>query len=441
MPSPFQARPDVRRPSPEGPSDPASEQVRRWIETPVEYWEECQRLYGPVTALDLGSLGSVVLFSNPDDIRAIFRLSRDSYEVRQFNEHYRYVMGDNAILVQDGDTHQRQRRLLAPPFRQDLMLPRAPEIRQIAEGVLAEWPEGAPFNPRPGFHLLIFHVLVKLILGDLDSVTSRSLCATYRDAVLRQVGSWGPWRSFTRMHAPLRELLSREIRARRDDAARPGLLTSFAQSRYADGEPLSETECQDHVFSLMIAGVDTTAISIAWAMHWLCLQPATQERLRADLETLPAGAGDAALLELPFLDAVYRETLRMYPIVPTPSGRKLTREAEIGDYLFPAGATLVPCSYLVHHREEIYPDSRTFHAERFLDRTYGSYEYFPFGGGARVCIGETLTQIEFKTILEMIVRRWSLKTTVDQPLGPVRHGTLLAPPESFEMIVHRRVEH
>jgi unspecific monooxygenase len=419
--------------------EPASEQVRRWIETPIDFWEDCGRLYGPVAGLDLGSLGPVILLSDPELVRTVFQLTRDRFEVRQFNEHYRYVMGDNSLLVQDGEPHRRQRRLLTPLFRHETMVPHSEAIREIADRVLAQWQAGEAFSPRPFMQDVIFQVMVSLLLGDLSSITSRALVSAYRDAVLRQAGSWGPWRNFTRMQPHLRTLLDREIRARRENPTRPGIFTAIANAKTAEGDFLSSTECQDHVFSLMIAGVDTTAVALTWAMHWLCLDPAALARLRHEVRGLAADVPDRALLELPYLNAVFRETLRMYPIVPTPSGRKLTSELALGDWTFPQGTTLVPCTYLVHRREDLYPESHQFQPQRFLDRSYGSHEYFPFGGGARVCIGEALSAIEFKVVLAKILKDWDLFPTTG-PVPPVRHGTLLAPADSFRLTVRRAAE-
>jgi cytochrome P450 len=141
----------------------------------------------------------------------------------------------------------------------------------------------------------------------------------------------------------------------------------------------------------------------------------------------------AGLRALPYLDAVYRETLRMYPVVPTPSGRRLTREAEIGDWVFPAGTTLLACSYLVHRRLPHYPAGDRFRPERFVGRRLAPHVYFPFGGGVRRCAGEALAELEFKVALATILERWRVEAADEAPLRPVRHGTLLAPPESFRV--------
>ena len=422
-------------PLPPGPTEPASEQVRRWIETPVEFWEACERDYGSAATLELGSLGRVILMWDPASIRDIFRLPAEAFECHQYNEHYRYVMGDRSVLLQDGDTHRRQRRLLAPMFRHEQLLPRVHAIRDIVLNTVGGWPAGAAFNPRPSLHDITFQTMVRLIFGDLVSMTSTTLIAAYQKCVSAQVGSWGPWRNFSRMQPRIRELLAGEIRLRRENPDHPGFLTQLALAKDADGTFASDEECEDHVFSLLVAGVDTSAISLAWALHWLSREPAVRERLAAELAQAERDETGRALLSLPYLNAVYSETIRMYPIVPTPSGRKLLRPATIAEYTFDAGVTLVPCTYLVHRRKELYPDGDAFRPERFLERKFEKYEFLPYGGGVRSCVGEMLAKYEFTIAVATILERWRIQTTDAPPMRPVRHGTLLAPPDSLELVV------
>jgi cytochrome P450 len=420
---------------PPGPSEPASEQVRRYIETPVEFWEACARDFGATTTLELGSLGRVILLSDPEHLRELFRLPTEAFECHQYNEHYRYVMGDLSVLLQDGATHKRQRRLLAPLFRHEQLLPKISDMRDIVLRTVERWPSGRAFNPRPSLHDLTFQTMVRLIFGDLDSSTSRALVSAYQKSVSGQVGSWGPWRNFSRMQPQIRLLLADEIAARRADPDRPGFMTHLALSTYTDGAPLSHEECEDHVFSLLVAGVDTSAISLAWALHWLSRKQAVRDRLVAVLSQAAGDETGRVVLSLPYLQAVYAETIRMYPIVPTPSGRKLLRETKIGPYTYEAGDTLVPCTYLVHRREELFPDGDSFRPERFLERDFAQYEYLPYGGGARICVGEMLARYEFIIAVAAILGRWTIDTADAPAMRPVRHGTLLAPPDSLELTV------
>jgi cytochrome P450 len=423
-----------------GPSDPATDQVRRWVEEPTRFWEECARLYGPLVSLNLGTIGPAVLVSDPECLKGIFQLPRDSFEVRHFNEHYRFVMGERSVLVRDGEDHHRHKPRLSAPLRREPLLPHGDAIGRLAREMADRWPVGEAFAPRPYFHELAFQVIVHLTFGDLATEPSRALVRAYRDSVVPSIGgSWGPWQNFRRLHPEIGRHVAAEAAARRADPSRPGILTQLAGVCFEDGTTMTDEDLTGHVLTLMVAGVDTTSIALAWALHWLTHAPAALARLVAELdsrpdETLPV------LLDRPYLHAVFQETLRMYPVVPTPSGRRLTRDMEIAGHHFPAGVTLIPCSYLAHRRETVFPDAARFQPERFLDRVYSRHDYFPFGGGQRMCVGEHLSQIDFKIALGAVLAQWTIEAADLGPVGPERHGTMLAPSGQFRIRVTPRAE-
>jgi cytochrome P450 len=420
-----------------GPAEPAEEQVRRWIESPIDFWAHCGRTYGPVTALELGSLGSVVLIADPDQVAEVFRLSRDDFEVHQYNEHYRLVMGEEAVLVQDGQKHLRQRKLLNPLVHPKRTVEHLDTMREVAERIIGGWPAGEPFNPRPRLHLLTFTVMMHLLLGTDQSDAARELLAFYEQEIVPRVGSWGPWRRFERSHGEIATILEAEMSRRRDDASIPGMLTHLLHGKDDEGIPLTDTEVLSHVYMLMIAGVDTTAITLSWCLYWLAREPESRRRLVEELANNEWRV-DASVLDLPYLDAVFAETLRMYPTVPTPSGRRLLKAVEIGGRRFEAGTTLVPCSYLVHRSEELYEEGDRFDPARFVDQRRKPSEHFPFGGGVRTCLGRPLAPIEFKVALATALREWELDDWNGDAVEPTRHGILIAPDEKFRITVRPR---
>ena len=127
----------------------------------------------------------------------------------------------------------------------------------------------------------------------------------------------------------------------------------------------------------------------------------------------------------------------MHPIPSTPSGRKLVAAAEVGGRLYEPGVTLLPCTYLVHRRPDLYPEPARFRPDRFLERQYAPHEYFPFGGGARTCIGASLAPLEMKIVLAEILSRCELVPAHQGPVRPVRHGTLLAPSDEMKFVLER----
>ena len=435
---------------PPGPDLSPSEQARLWIESPVQFWESCHREFGDVFTVQLGSLGSTVLFANPDAVRSIFAIPSHKFECHQYNEHYKYVMGSRSLLVQDGPTHRRQRRMLLPALRVEQIGRYASFIQEITSHVIGQWVAGSTISIRRACHEISFRSILRTIISDPEDPVSCGLTELYVNEILQDLGSWSPWQRFGRRQPELRRLISEQVSSRRD-ATTPGnvdtrehrdIMSVLVSARDDAGQPLDDEEIQDHVFTMLIAGVDPTALSIAWALHWIHRDTEIISQLNDEFLSLEPSlrpADPLQLARLPYLNAVCDESLRLYPIVNTPSGRRLTQSATIGDFKFMPGTTLLPCTYLVHRRPDIFPDPAVFRPERFIEREYAPYEYLPFGGGNRKCIGSAMAKMEMSIALGTVLQRWRLVPSTDQPAQPVRHGTLLAPSEDRFLILDQQV--
>jgi cytochrome P450 len=210
------------------------------------------------------------------------------------------------------------------------------------------------------------------------------------------------------------------------------LLDYLLASRYEDGQPLSEAEMQDQILTLTITAVDPVAFAMTWLLAWVARLQAVQSTLRDELATLGDEPDVLALLQLPYLTATCQETLRIHPILPTVSGRRLTAPMDIQGHHLEAGINVAPCAYLVHRREDLYPEPLVFRPERFLSRRFGPYEYFPFGGSNRHCLGSTLAPMEMKLVLATILARGHV-VLEDAGGAEVRYGTLVGPPEDLRI--------
>jgi len=218
---------------------------------------------------------------------------------------------------------------------------------------------------------------------------------------------------FRRELAPLDAELHRLIAERRaapDLAARDDVLSTLLLARDEDGRGLSDAELRDELMTLLVAGHETTANSLAWAFERLARTPGGLERV----------AGDDA-----YAEAAVRETLRLRPVIAVVA-RRLTRAAEIGDRVLPAGTVVTPCILLVHRRPDVYPDPDAFRPERFLDRAPGTYTWIPFGGGVRRCIGATFAQMEMQVVLRRIAERVALEPVGDPE--PIRRRAIALVP-------------
>jgi cytochrome P450 len=417
---------------------PAWLQAQAWIERPVEFWQQCAADFGDVFTVQLGSVGPTVLFHHPEAVRQIFQLPAGRFTCRQFNEQYAYVMGNRSLLVSDGAAHRRLRRVVLPALQRQREAAHAPLVQRAARQAVETWPAAEAFNVRPSLHVLSLQVMLGVLFGTAEDELGQEITRLFASEVFQDWGTWSPWARFGRLQPQLRDLLSRAAGRRPGSAAKGlSLFDALLAARDENGQPLSEEEVQDQVFTMLIAGVDPAAIALTWALYWIHEEPAVRATLVEEVKALGPNPEAARLAQLPYLAAVCAESLRMYPVVATPSGRRLTAPAEIAGRRFDAGITLLPCTYLVHRREELYPEADRFRPERFLQRAFAPHEYFPFGGGGRLCVGAWLASLEMRIAVATILACRALEPAHLGPVRPVRHGTLLAPSREMRLTLTR----
>ena len=231
---------------------------------------------------------------------------------------------------------------------------------------------------------------------------------------------------FRRARAKVDEVVYDEIRharERQDLAEREDILSLLLQARHEDGSPMSDEELRDELMTLLLAGHETTATSLAWAIERLVRHPDALDRLVTEAQE---GGTEYA-------EAVCKETLRMRPVLPIVA-RLLKRDVEIGGRLLPEGVIVAPNIYLVHHREDVYPDARRFRPERFLEGQGGTYSWIPFGGGIRRCIGASFALYEMRIVLQAIARSVQLRAAqpASEPVG--RRSITLTPRHGAQVV-------
>ncbi|MGK7940131.1 MAG: cytochrome P450 [Crocosphaera sp.] len=440
---------------PDGPKKPSLKQKLKWITKPLEVLETYYQSYGDIFTAHIG-LGKrpVVIVSNPKAIQEIFATdpkSLDSGEVAGVKSPF---LGQQSLITLSGDRHKRQRKLLTPPFHGERMLAYGKIIQDMTEKVTNQWKIASPFCVRSAMQGITFQVILKAVFGlkegpryeQLDQLLTSRLegaKSIFRAILLlfpilqKDWGPLSPWGRLKENERQIDKLIYEEIQERRDnpDPSRTDILSLMMAARDETGESMSDVELRDELITLLIAGHETTATSLSWAFYWIHRLPEVREKLLEELATLGENRDPNQIFRLPYLDAVYKETLRIYPVAMMGIQRMVLSPLNIGGYDFEPGAILTPCIYLTHHREDLYPQPKQFKPERFLEKQFSPYEYFPFGGGSRRCIGMAFAQFEMKLILATILSHWQLKLTDNKPLLPVRRGLLLAPPNDFEMMV------
>jgi cytochrome P450 len=221
-------------------------------------------------------------------------------------------------------------------------------------------------------------------------------------------------------------LFDRAIEARqRTGDTREDILALLCQAKYDDGQPISREQIYSELMTFLFAGHETTALSMTWAIYHLHVNPTTLGRLREELDTLPDEQPDT-LAAAPYLKAVVQETLRIHPIV-TETLRKLNAPLELGEFTIPTGMAVAAASVLAHRNAEVYPEPDIFRPERFLDRSYSPFEYMPFGGGHRRCVGAAFAGYQMAIVLGTLLKRFEFQLLETKAVVPKRRSVTMGP--------------
>ncbi len=281
----------------------------------------------------------------------------------------------------------------------------------------------------------------QLICSWLDVFQSPLTSAfLYFPSLQRDLGPWSPWGYFLRIQQQINELLYTEIDERREqpDPSRTDILSLLMSARDEAGQPMTNQELRDELMTLLFAGHETTATALSWALYWIHQKPEVRNQLLAELDRLGERPDPMSIIKLPYLEAVCNETLRIYPVAILTFARVTKSPIELMDYDLKPGTVLYGCIYLTHQREDLYPEPKQFKPERFLEREFSPYEFMPFGGGARRCIGEALAQFEMKLVLAKIISRYQLALVDKRLVRPQRRGVTLAPAGGVKMVMKGR---
>lgn len=402
--------------------------------------QRCRARYGDVFSLRIAQEGTWVMLSDPEAVKQVFTGDPEILRAGEANVILRPFVGRRSVLLLDEPAHMVQRKLMLPPFHGERMQRYGALMRAVAEREIESWPTGEPVALWPRMQAITLEVIMRAVFGFaegsrldrlrellrhmLDWTTSRrqmlAMAALGPDRIERK-------RDFRAALDPVDALLFEEIRAQREDPAlteRDDILSLLLQARHEDGQPMSDLELRDELMTLLVAGHETTATSMAWALERLVRHPDKLARLT---DEVTAGEED-------YLDAVVKETLRLRPVLPIVV-RRLTAPLEIGGRLLPAGVSVAPCIYLMHRRADIYPEPNRFRPERFLHTPAGTYTWIPFGGGVRRCLGASFALFEMKTVLSTIVSRRQLAPVRAQGERVTRRAITLTPARGAQAMV------
>lgn len=425
----------------------------RWIADPLACQDIYSRQYGDIFTLNLSGFAPIVIVGNPQAIQEIF--SQDvKFDVGRGNLIAEPLIGQNSLMLMDGDRHRRERKLLMPPFHGERLQIYAEQICSITQKFASRWQAGQPFAARAEMQKISLEMILQIVFGLSEGVRYEQLKplltdwidmldSPLRSSVLflrflqQDWGTWTPWGRMKQRQRQVHELLLAEIEARRAEGneGRVDVLSLMMAARDEAGQAMTNEELRDELLTILFAGHETTATTIAWALYQIHRETQVRDKLLQELDSLGENSDPMDIAQLPYLTAVCQETLRMYPVLPVIFPRIAKTSTKIAGYEFDAETILMPTIYLVHYREDLYPNAKQFQPERFLERQYSAFEYFPFGGGVRRCLGYALAQLEMKLVIATILSKYRLTLAEDKPVKMQRRGFTLAPQGGVRMVM------
>ncbi len=427
---------------PPGPPLPRAIQTLFWSRQARRVLYACQDRYGDIFTLRIAFGETWVVLADPEAVKQVFTGSPEVFHAGEGNEILAPLLGRNSLLVLDEKRHIGQRRLLLPPFHGERMQGYGETMAELAEREIGSWPTGSAFALRPRMQALTLEIILRTVFGvgeaeagklaELREALREFLDLTTNPRFLAPMVLVGPDRlrripALRRRIERVDELTYREIAERRaaaDLGERDDVLSMMLCASHEDGSPMSDEEIRDELLTLLVAGHETTATSLSWAVERLVRHPEKLERLRAEV-----GAGEEA-----YLTATIQETLRLRPVISVVL-RRLTEPVEIGGYELPAGVSVAPSVYLAHRNPEVYPDPQAFRPERFLETPPGTYTWIPFGGGVRRCLGASFAQFEMAVVLRELLRRHRIRPADPRPERVFRRAITETPRHNARVVL------
>jgi cytochrome P450 len=383
--------------------------------------------------------GTVVITGRADLIREIFGNDPANYDPFA-TAALVPILGEGSMLVMGGETHRRERKLVMPMFHGDRMRAYGSAMQEVAIEKVNQFLERGPAIPTLELMTGIsLEVIVRTVFGVDHRNLSDSIMHASREVIRKlnpilffsrrthfSLFGVSPWDRFQAARHKLRDVFDAIFEQRQKDGFQgEDIFSMMNAARYEDGEPITRDHLREELMTFLFAGHETSAIAMTWAIYHLHSHPESLRTLRDELHDLP-DRSPASLAAAPYLKAVVQESLRLHPIV-TEVIRKLRVPLQLGEWNLPAGLAVAPATVLAHYNPTTYPDPDAFLPERFLKRTYSPFEYMPFGGGHRRCIGAAFAAYEMAIVLGTLLseHRWEL---VDAgPVVPKRRNLTMGP--------------
>ncbi|NMG20297.1 cytochrome P450 [Brasilonema bromeliae] len=444
---------------PAGPKTPYRLAIQQFLADPFGYVDGICKRYGDIFTIMSGST-PIIYVSNPSGIKQILTNTKEITASGALNRDFALTTGNQGILQLDGLRHKHRRKLLMQAFHGERMQACGRRICELTEKIISQQAIAKPFIAYPIIEDITLRVGIEVVMGLREgerydkikhlfvSVLKYGQSPLFQFATKlpfgqRDLGRWSPWGYRLYLRRELFGLLYAEVQERRKqaDTSCANILSDLIFAHDETGELLSDEEVRDLLLSPIFAAQDASATALAWSLYWIHRFPTIRERLLEELDRLGENPEITSIVALPYLNAVCCEVLRIYPTQLFTFPRLVESPVEIMGYELSPGTVLIGNIYSTHQREDLYPEPKEFKPERFLERQYSNYEFLPFGGGARSCIGGAFALFEMKLVLATILSRYQLALVDNRPEKPKFGGLICYPKSGVKMVMHGRRQH
>ncbi|MHB8656653.1 MAG: cytochrome P450 [Solirubrobacteraceae bacterium] len=423
---------------PPGPSLPAPLQILATWKRPAGSLLKLRRRYGKQITVRLPFQPPFVILSDPSEIKELFIAPPDVVHPGEGARILEPIVGQNSVILLDETSHLEHRKLMLPAFHGERMQRLTGLMTELAESEIATWPRDQPVSLHPHLQRLTLEIVLRAVFGlehgraldDLREALTKVLVFSESPLsvlpIAQRLDRYIP--SLRRFKAIMRRtdaMIFEQIEARRGAAngeVRDDVLSMLLAT------PMSHQELRDELMTALVAGHETTASQLAWALERLAREPRVSARLTQEVD---AGESDE------YLTATINEILRLRPVLPNAEPRLTKRPVRIGGREYPPGVLLLASAYLVHHDPEIYPDPFAFVPERFLGpgNAPGTYTWIPFGGGRRRCLGASFAMQEMKIALRVLLSRCRVAPAGATPERTRRRSITFSPDRGARVVL------
>jgi cytochrome P450 len=432
---------------------------------PLNHLDAIAKEYGDIFTIKFGST-PIVFVSNSQAIKQIFTNTKEIATPGELNEEMALITGNQGLLQLDGLRHKHRRKLMMPAFHGVKMQAQGKLICDVTKKVMDRHLGRKFFVAYPTIEDITLQVSMEIVLGLREGERYQQLkhllptiLKSMRSPIMQitsifpflqhDLGRWSPWGYLMHLRQEIFQLLDAEVQERRHVETFHGtslhkgstdILSELVFARDETGEFMTDEEVRDLLLSPLFAAQDASAVAITWLLYWVHRLPQVREQLLKELASLGDSPDLMSIVQLPYLSAVCNEVLRIYPTQLFTFPRRVELPTKLMDYELSPGTLLMGCIYLTHQRQDLYSQPKQFQPERFLEKQYSPYEFFPFGGGARSCIGAALAVFEMKLILATILSHYQLELVKKQPEQPKFEGLMCYPASGVKMYISAKTQ-